>query len=110
MVTKRKQGAMHSESYGDDWVVRVDGELDRHRASELEDAVLTCLAVEARDVVLDLSPTTYLDGGGLAAIEESRRRCQEYGCSLWIDARMEAGVLRVLAIVGLHELVRPPAS
>ena len=110
MVTKREQGAMHSEVFDGDWVVRVDGELDRDRAPELEDAVLTCLAVEARDVVLDLSPTTFLDGGGLAAIEESRRRCREQGCTLWIDPRMERGVHRVLAIVGLHELVRPPAS
>ena len=61
-------------------------------------------------MVLDLSPTTFLDGGGLAAIEESRRRCREQGCTLWIDPRMERGVHRVLAIVGLHELVRPPAS
>ena len=66
--------------------------------------------VAARDVVLDLSATTFLDGGGLGAIEECRRRCQEQGCSLWIDARMEAGVQRVLSIVGLLELVRPPAG
>jgi anti-anti-sigma factor len=110
MVTKREQDAMHSEVYGTDWVIRVDGELDRHRAPELEEAVLTCLAVQARDVMLDLSLTTFLDGGGLAAIDESRRRCQEQGRALWIDARMSAGVHRVLAIVGLHELVGPPAG
>jgi anti-anti-sigma factor len=110
MVTKRERGAMHTEVHGADWVVRVDGELDRDRAPELEGAVLSCLAVDARDVVLDLSPTTFLDGGGLAAIDECRRRCQEQGCSLWIDDRMEVGVQRVLSIVGLLELVRPPAG
>ncbi len=62
--------------------------------------------LEARDVVLDLSATTFLDGGGLAAIDECRRRCEEQGRALWIDARMQAGVQRVLAIVGLLELVQ----
>jgi anti-anti-sigma factor len=110
MVTKRERGAMRSKIHDDTWVVHVDGELDRDRAPELEDAVLDCLAVKACDVVLDLSPTTFLDGGGLAAIEDSRRHCQERGCWLWIDPRMEAGVRRVLAIVGLHELIRSPSG
>jgi anti-anti-sigma factor len=110
MVTKRERGAMHAEIHDGRWVVRVEGELDRGRAPELEEAVATCLLVEPRDVVLDLALTTFLDGGGLAAIEESRRRCQERGCSLRIDARIEAGVHRVLAIVGLHELIRPPSG
>jgi anti-anti-sigma factor len=105
-LTKREQGAVHIELRDGDWVVQVVGELDRDRAPGLEEAVADRLEVEARDVVIDLSAATFLDGGGLGAIDECRRRCEEHGRALWVDARMQAGVERVLGIVGLLELVR----
>jgi anti-anti-sigma factor len=106
MVTKRLQGSMHFEQRHDEWVIWVAGELDRVAAPELFDTVARCLEDTVSNVVVDLSATTFLDGGGLAALDECCRLCEESGRELTIGPLLEPGVARVLAIVGLHERIR----
>jgi anti-anti-sigma factor len=98
------------EDEGDDVVVRVRGEIDRHARDTLW-AAIEAAGRRRRRLVFDLSGTTFIDGCGLGVIQ---RACDEVGGARGgvVVRGPSPGVRRLLALVGLDdvvvvELVRP---
>jgi anti-anti-sigma factor len=87
-------------------VCEVRGEVDASNA----DAVLVRIVATVRDgglgLVLDLSPTSYLDSAGVRILFELARRLRQDGQELRIVAPSDAGaVRRVLVLTAVADVV-----
>jgi len=100
-VIARIEDHMH----GDQPVATVHGELDASNARELGDRLRTMLTNQQLALVVDLSPTTYLDSAGLnllfALAAELRGRQQR----LAVVVQSGSPIERMLDITGLGETV-----
>jgi anti-sigma B factor antagonist len=91
--------------------VVVVGELDLFAAPELKQAIAEALTEDARDLIVDLTQTVFIDSSGLAVLMLAIRRAQRLGGRLVvIDAGgsvartfQVAGVDQILTIVGSRE-------
>lgn len=84
--------------------VVVTGDLDISTAPQLSDAVRSALNVRnAKKIMLDLRPTTFLDSSGVTALVNLKRDASERGVSV-ILLGTSSYVDRVLGIVGLTDL------
>ena len=83
-------------------VLSARGELDAYSAPALEDHVARLLADDARNIVLDLSETAFLDSSGLRAILTAQRRLSNADGQLTLRAPSEP-VSRLLEITGLTD-------
>jgi anti-sigma B factor antagonist len=91
--------------------VVVVGELDLFAAPELKQAIAEALTEEARDLIVDLTQTVFIDSSGLAVLMLAIRRAQRLGGRLVvIDAGGSvartfqiAGVDQILTIVGSRD-------
>lgn len=81
--------------------VRAVGELDTEGAGPLLDDV-TRLVSRCREVVVDLSAVTFLDGAGVDALLAARRAVEEAGGSFWISSPRPS-VQYVLALTGTED-------
>jgi anti-sigma B factor antagonist len=82
------------------WEVVVSGELDLATAPELE-AVFESLAPTPSDrVLVDLAAVTFLDSSGIRALVRGKRRLQDAGVPLVVDAASDAA-RQVLEISGV---------
>ena len=91
------------EDEGDDVVIRVCGEIDRHARDTLWAAIEEAIGTRRR-LVFDLSATTFIDGCGLGVL---RRACRETGATRGtvVVRGPSPAVRRLLTIVGLDEVV-----
>ncbi len=87
---------------GDTATVAVRGELDAYSAPGLEDQVARLGEEGVVNIVLDLSPTGFLDSSGLRAMLTVQRRLQDRGGRLSLHAPSEP-VARLLEITGLTD-------
>ena len=87
---------------GDVAVLAVQGELDAYTAPGLEEHVAALLDGAVKQLVLDLSPTAFLDSSGLRALLTVHRRVEAIGGRLTFRDPSEP-VLRLLEITGLRE-------
>jgi anti-anti-sigma factor len=83
-------------------VLAARGELDAYSAPALEEHVARLLGEDARDIVLDLSETAFLDSSGLRAILTAQRRLSAADGHLVLRAPSEP-VARLLEITGLTD-------
>ena len=87
----------------------VAGELDITAAEPLEAAVAEALDGGGRELVIDLTPTTFVDSTGLAHLLAARRRADAAGVGLRVvaprgsEARVVIELAGVGSIVGLEE-------
>jgi len=86
----------------------VSGELDLATATDLEDAVAAAAARPGvREVMVELSGLTFLDGSGLAALSRARTAAGKAG--FLVRAEGARGVVqRVLAITGMGDWLGGP--
>ena len=77
-------------------VVSVEGELDLHTSSQLEEALTS---TDSRQVVLDLTETPFMDSTALAVVVDVAKRMGGQGRKLLLVAGNPA-VTRVLEITG----------
>jgi anti-sigma B factor antagonist len=92
-------------------MVTVRGELDLFAAPELKQAISRALADEARDLIVDLTQTVFIDSSGLAVLMLAMKRANSRGGRLVvIDAGgsvartfQTAGVDQILTIVPTRE-------
>jgi anti-anti-sigma factor len=84
--------------------LRLVGAVDVASAAEVESLVAS-LAVDAEEVVMDLSEVSFLDTAGLRTMVSCQRRCRAAGCSFRVISRSVA-VERVLEITKLTDV--PP--
>jgi anti-sigma B factor antagonist len=64
--------------------LKLSGELDRSNLQALDDAFATAER-RARRVVLDLAELTFIDGGGLRAIQQAGERARTNGHELLLE-------------------------
>jgi anti-anti-sigma factor len=84
--------------------LRLVGAVDVASAAEVESLVAS-LAVDAEEVVMDLSEVSFLDTAGLRTMVSCQRRCRAAGCAFRVISRSVA-VERVLEITKLTDV--PP--
>lgn len=100
-------------------VLRLVGELDLTTAPRLHDAVEAELAREPARLVLDLTPTTFLDSSGARTLAQLARRARTAGVDLQLvcprtnsAVRLVIDLLELRAVVPVSETVprRPTGS
>ena len=64
--------------------LKLSGELDRSNMQALDDAFSTA-EPRAKRIVLDLGELTFIDGGGLRAIQEAGERARHNGHDLVLE-------------------------
>ncbi|MEA2177744.1 MAG: anti-sigma factor antagonist [bacterium] len=89
--------------------LEVTGELDIGTGAQLEDAVTRALDAGARDVVVDLGGTTFLDSSGLGALIRAARAVDAARGTMTVvsppgsEARVVIDMSRTGGIVGLRD-------
>lgn len=91
-------------------LARVIGEVDLSNVDELESAIALAIKPGTRGLVLDLTPTTYLDSTGIRMIFQLARRLQDRRHDLRVVAGHDTLVHRVLAVTQMHDVVPIDAS
>lgn len=80
------------------------GELDLFAAPELKEAIAQALADDARDLIVDLTQTVFIDSSGLAVLMLAMRGAQRLdGRLVVIDAG--GSVARTFRIAGLDQIL-----
>ena len=85
-------------------VVTAAGEIDITNAEGLRDALLSALNAGAAGLVVDMTPTTFLDSAGVTALVRAARRATATDATLRL-AVTAPPVLRVLSLVGIDRLI-----
>ena len=92
----------------------VRGELDLATAPELAAALDAQLASAPRALILDLTPTVFLDSSGARALIQASRKCAAAGVPLHVICpRNNAPVRLVIDLLELHRaipIVESPAD
>jgi anti-sigma B factor antagonist len=98
------------ERHGDVPIVTVEGEIDASNAQEIADRMRVALSNQGNMLVVDLTPTTYIDSAGINVLfrlgVELRERQQE----LHVVVAAESPIARMLAIAGLERAVPTHAT
>lgn len=85
-------------------IIVVSGELDLFAAPELKRAVSGALDDDARDLIVDLTQTLFIDSSGLAVLMLAMRRSHGLGGRLVVvDA--EGSVARTFQVAGLDQIL-----
>ena len=92
--------AIDTQDHGDDFVVRVGGELDLSTSPQLSAALTEAGGGTSTSITLDLSGVTFIDSSALRVLVLSGRALGQDGCELRIGPRSEM-VARVLAMTNL---------
>ena len=79
----------------------VVGELDLATAPELGEAVGAALEAGVPEVLLDLTPTSFIDSTGLSALMQAQSRCRAAGRLLRIHAPAGSEARVVVQLAGL---------
>jgi anti-anti-sigma factor len=93
------------EEHGDVAVVRVEGEIDISNVTSIADEVMRRMEDGAQSLVLDLSPTTYVDSSGLRLLFELQRRLGEAHRGLCVVVPEDAPVRRLLALTRVEDIL-----
>jgi anti-anti-sigma factor len=97
----------HAEVEYRDGVVlaRVIGEVDLSNVDDLAQKILSAIRPDTRGLVLDLTPTTYLDSTGIRMIFQIAERLQDRRHDLRLVAADGTLVYRVLAVTQMQDVV-----
>lgn len=86
-------------------LARVIGEVDLSNVDEVESAIASAIRPDTRGLVLDLTPTTYLDSTGIRMIFQLARRLQDRRHVLRLVATGDTLVHRVLTVTQVQDVV-----
>jgi anti-sigma B factor antagonist len=85
-------------------IVIVRGELDLFAAPELKEAISEAFVEDARDLIVDLTQTVFIDSSGLAVLMLAMRRAQLLaGRLVVIDAG--GSVARTFRVAGVDQIL-----
>jgi anti-sigma B factor antagonist len=85
-------------------IVVVRGELDLFAAPELKEAISLALTDDARDLIVDLTRTVFIDSSGLAVLMLAMKRAQSLdGRLVVVDAG--GSVARTFRVAGLDQIL-----
>jgi anti-anti-sigma factor len=95
---------IEEESHGDVPIARVHGEVDASNAKDIGGRLRAMLSNRSETMVVDLSPTTYIDSAGLntlfALAEEMRSRQQR----LVLVIAEDSPIARMVTLTGLDQV------
>jgi anti-sigma B factor antagonist len=101
----RELATLTTQSHGDVLVAAIDGEVDMSNADSLATRLRGLLTNRSVALVVDLSPTTYLDSSGIRLMfelaDDLRRRQQE----LHVVLPEDSPIRRVITLTGLDQAI-----
>jgi anti-anti-sigma factor len=86
-------------------LAQVIGEVDLSNVDDVESEIASAIKPDTRGLVLDLTPTTYLDSTGIRMIFQLARRLQDRRHDLRLVAADDTLVHRVLVVTQMHDVV-----
>ena len=86
-------------------LARLVGEVDLSNVYDLEATIRRAISARTRGVVLDLTPTSYLDSTGIRMIFSLGRRLNDRRHELRVVADRSSLIRRVLTITQMDEVV-----
>lgn len=93
------------ERHGDVPIVTVEGEIDASNAREIAGRLRGALSNQAKVLVVDLTPTTYIDSAGINVLFQLATELGERQQQLHVVVAAASPIARMLAIVGLEQAV-----
>jgi anti-sigma B factor antagonist len=90
------------QQHGISATLRMQGELDAFTAPELADLCGSVFADGGRDIVIDLTDTSFLDSSGLRTLIGARQLFGSEGGTVRL-AHPNESVIRLLALTGLSD-------
>jgi anti-anti-sigma factor len=93
------------ELHGDVPLVTIAGEIDSSNSDELAERLREALSNRSEALVVDLSPTTYIDSAGINVLFELSVALRERQQQLHVVVDPASPIARMLAIVGLDAAV-----
>jgi anti-anti-sigma factor len=103
-------GEVEVDQRGSVLVAEISGEVDLSNVGEMERVIALSVGRDTHDVVLDLTPTMFIDSTGVRMIFELARRLRVRRHRFRLVAGEETLVHRVIAMTQLHEVVPVDAS
>jgi anti-sigma B factor antagonist len=101
----RQLATLTTETHDDVVLGRIEGEVDMSNADALATRLLGLLTNQSVALVVDLSPTTYLDSSGIRLLfglaDDLRRRQQQ----LHVVLPEDSPIRRVLTLTGVDQAI-----
>jgi anti-sigma B factor antagonist len=101
---------IRAEHHGDVAVAEIDGEIDASNTALVGDRLRALLGNHSTALVVDLSPTTYLDSAGINMLFELAAELDQRQQRLHLVVPEASALTRAIAITGLDEAVATHAS
>jgi anti-sigma B factor antagonist len=98
------------EQRGDVSIVTVEGEIDASNAREIADRMRATLSNQGQVLIVDLTPTTYIDSAGINVLFHLGVELGERQQELHVVVAPASPIARMLAIVGLDRAVPTHAT
>jgi anti-anti-sigma factor len=95
---------------GDVPIVVIEGEIDASNSDEVADRLRAALSNRSTALVVDLTPTTYIDSAGINVLFQIGHELRERQQQLHLVVPQPSPIARVLAIVGLDAAVPTHAT
>ena len=92
------------EWHGDTPVAAVDGEVDASNVSDIAAALRQLVSNRSNELVVDLSPTSYLDSAGINLLFALGDELRSRQLTLRVVISAASPVARMLAITGLDRV------
>jgi anti-sigma B factor antagonist len=93
------------EHHGEVPIVTIAGEVDASNSAELADRLRAALSNRSQALVVDLSPTTYIDSAGINVLFRMATELRQRQQQLHLVVAHPSPIARMLAIVGLDSTV-----
>jgi anti-anti-sigma factor len=93
------------ERDGDVPIVTIEGEIDASNSREIAGRMRGALSNQAKVLVVDLTPTTYIDSAGINILFQLATELSERQQELHVVVAAASPIARMLAIVGLEHAV-----
>jgi anti-sigma B factor antagonist len=98
------------EQHGDVAIVTVAGEIDSSNATEIAGRMRAAVSNHGNALIVDLTPTTYIDSAGINALFLLGGALRERQQELHVVVAAASPIARMLAIVGLERAVPTHAT
>ena len=86
-------------------VVVIDGEIDSSNAVDIGERLRATISNQSMAMVVDLTPTTYIDSAGINALFRLRLELEERQQRLHLVVASGSPIERMLTIVGLDRAI-----
>lgn len=84
-------------------LVRVNGEVDIHTASNLREVLFSVADDRSRELILDLSESRYIDSTGLGVIAHAAKKVQDNGGEHFYIVSSRTQVRKIFKMSGLEK-------